>query len=133
MSEDELPALPNEVLAEAVVLFLVHEHETVFLVDVPGGIERAVGPEREPFVAASSCEADALLDEPVTQTQTACLGLDQEKPELGNRPVPLDHEDAAHPLPAHLGDPAPLLRRVVAFDEVSDDPRHQSLESLVPA
>ena len=37
-SKSKLPVLPNEVLTEAVVLFLLHQHEPLLLVDVTGGV-----------------------------------------------------------------------------------------------
>jgi hypothetical protein len=55
--------LPDEILPEAVMLFFLYELEPVLLVDAPGGVEHAVGPEREGCIATLPGETDALFDE----------------------------------------------------------------------
>ena len=76
-SQLEHPVLPDEVFAEAVVLFFPDEPEPPLLVDAPGDVEHAVGPERERLVAAPPGETDALIDEAASQTEAARPGLDQ--------------------------------------------------------
>lgn len=52
ISQAELPVLPDQVVTETVALFFLDQRETGLLVNVPGGIENAVGPKRESLVAA---------------------------------------------------------------------------------
>src|SRR5215211_7387624 len=129
----QLPVLADEVLAEAVMLFFLYHLEPFLLVDAPGGVEHAVGPERELFVAAAPGETDALLDEVGAQAQATGLWLDQEKPQFGDRIAGLYNKDATDDLAVHLGDPATLFGQVVIIDEVRYDTGDQSLEALVPA
>ena len=84
------------------VLLFLHQHESLHLVDVPGGIEHAVGPGHEGLVPAAPGETDALLDETGAQTQPAIFGFDQKESELGDLIAGLDNEDATDPLA--LGD-----------------------------
>ena len=62
VSEDEPPVLPEEVVAKAVVIFFLDDLEALLLVDMPGGVEDAVGPEYELLVAAAPGKTNALLD-----------------------------------------------------------------------
>jgi len=71
--------------------FFLNELEPLLLVDVPGGVEHAVRPERQGLVAAATGETDAFFDEAGTQAQTPRSGLDQEKPEPGNRIAAFDY------------------------------------------
>src|SRR3712207_5713896 len=59
--ESQLPALSDEVVAEAVVLLFLHQLEPLFHVDVPGGVEHAVRPEGQGPVTAATGETDALF------------------------------------------------------------------------
>ncbi len=66
------------------VLLFLHELKTLPLLDVPGDIEHAVGPEREGLVAATPGETYALFDEAGAQAEAAPFRFDQEESELGD-------------------------------------------------
>src|SRR5437773_12334649 len=58
--EDEIPVLRYQVLAEAEVLVLAHELEPGADVDVAGGVEVVLRPERELPVARGAPDAGAF-------------------------------------------------------------------------
>lgn len=63
------PSLADELVAEVVVWLVVDEPESRSLVEVASGVEDVAGPERDPFVAGRSGEADALVDQPRANVQ----------------------------------------------------------------
>src|SRR5215210_1313070 len=115
------------------MLLFFREFEAMFLVDAPGGVEHAVGPQYELLVATVAGEAYALSDEARTETSPAGFWLHEEEPELRNLLALANDEDATDVPPARLGDPTALPGRVVPFDKVGHDPRNERLEAFVPA
>ena len=67
VSEVQFPVLADEVLAETVVLFFLHEPEAFCLVYAPGGDEHVVGPEGQLLVAVAPGEARAFFDQALAQ------------------------------------------------------------------
>ena len=131
--EGKGPRLRDEIVAETVMRFLLHQAETGLLVEVPGGIETLVGPERDLPVARLSREADALGHEAPADAESSRGRLDEEQPELGDgRGLP-DQEDAADVLAIPLGDPASLPLRIEVSEEPGRDLGDQRLELRIPA
>src|SRR5262245_48102351 len=132
-SQLELPGFTHEIVPEAVVRLLVHQAKPGLLVDLPGGEQDAVGPERELAVAALPREPDALGHEPGADAEAAGAGLDQQQAQPGDGLRPPDHEHRADGLGVLLRDPAALPLRLVVLDELGHDGGHQRLEALVPS
>src|SRR5215211_2708033 len=64
------------------MLLFFREFEAMFLVDAPGGVEHAVGPQYELLVATVAGEAYALSDEARTETSPAGFWLHEEEAAL---------------------------------------------------
>lgn len=111
----------------------VDEVEAGLLVDLAGGVEIALGPERDLQVAGFAGELDALVDEHRAEAGAAGAGFDQEKAEFGGSGLVrvLDEEDVADGLVVSFGDPATVAGGVVVDEEVSGDLRDQGLEVVV--
>src|SRR6266511_5078074 len=77
--EIEIPVLADQLLAELIVLPAADQLEAGLLVDVAGGDEHAVGPERDLAVARVAREAHAFLDQPRADAEPARLRLDQQE------------------------------------------------------
>src|ERR671910_696097 len=80
--EVEHPVLPDEVVAETVVLLLLDQLEPGPLVDAPRRHEHVVRPEHQRSVAGGPGEPDALVDQPRADSRTARRRLDQKQPQL---------------------------------------------------
>src|SRR5580765_4580957 len=132
-SELQVPGLPDQVVAEAVMRLLVDEAIAPCLVNAPRGHEDAIGPERDLPVAHLAGEALALGDEARADAEAARRRLDEQEPELGHGLRVSDEEDRADDLAVLLGHPAALALRIEALDEPGGDLRHHRLESLVEA
>src|SRR6185503_18084929 len=72
----ERPRLADEVVAEAVVGILVHQHEPGGLVDAPSRDQDVVGPQNDPEIARPPGEAEALVHEAGADPLPARRGLD---------------------------------------------------------
>src|SRR5258706_8802825 len=66
-SQGQIPGLPDQVLAERVVLFLLDETEPGTFVDAPRRSEDIVGPKSQIPVALFAGEADALSNQALPQ------------------------------------------------------------------
>src|SRR6266566_392651 len=119
-------------MAEAMVLFLLHQLEPLGFVDLPRRVENVVGPEHHLAIAGALREADTFLDQAIADTEAARRTLDVQQPELGNGLRFGDAEDCSHDLSVPLGHPAPLPFRVLIFYEASADLGCECLEVLVP-
>src|SRR4030095_9729437 len=83
-SELQVPGLPDQVVAEAVMALLVHEAIARALVDAPRGHEDAIGPERNLPVARLAREALALGDEARADAEAARWRLHEQEHRLGH-------------------------------------------------
>src|SRR5688500_20238357 len=81
-SEVELPVLAGEILAKAGMSLLPRQLEAVRLVNVAGGVENAVRPERELLVFRLSSKSDAFVDETVSDSLSARRASPGQQPEL---------------------------------------------------
>ena len=106
--------------------------ETLLFVDVPGGTQHAVGPEREFLVSTAPGEADALFDETFTKAQPPGFWFYQEQPELGDFAAGVHQKDTPDPLSFHLSDPASFFGRAVVVYKVRDDSGNQRFEPPIP-
>src|SRR5687768_9475010 len=104
------------------MLFFLDQAKAVRLVNVPGGVENAVRPERELLVFPLSGKSDAFVDETLSDSLSARGRCHEQQPELRDGGSVLDQEDRPHALITQLGDPATLALRVEGSDEVHDDP-----------
>src|SRR6185369_2529494 len=116
-SELQVPGLPDQVVAEAVMRLLVDEAIARSLVDAPRRDEDTVGPERDLPIARLAREALALGDEARTDAEAARRRLDEQEPELGHGLRLRHEEDRADDLAVLLGHPAALALRIEALDE----------------
>src|ERR1700719_1132152 len=113
-SELQVPGLPDQVVAEAVMGLLVDEAIARSLVDAPRGHEDTIGPERDLPVARLAREALALGDGARADAEAARRRLDEQEPELGHGLRVGDEEDGADDLAVLLGHPAALALRIEA-------------------
>src|SRR5258708_19724578 len=119
-------------MAEAGMRLVAQAAEAGALVDVAGGDEDALRPQRDLAIARLAGEADAFIDQPCADAEAARLGLDQQQAQLGLRPRLLDQEHRAEDLARLLGEPAALELGVVGGDEFGDDLGDHRLEALAP-
>jgi hypothetical protein len=82
-------------------------------IDTAGRCERVVGPERHAFIAGSTSEIDAVLDEATSETEAPGLRIDEQDPKLGGVVFFSHAEHAPDPLTVALGDPCRLRLALV--------------------
>src|SRR5262249_13723871 len=99
-------------MAEAMMRLLFDEPEAGFFIDMPGGVEHAVRPQRDLFVSRLPGEPYALIDQPFADAHPARARLNQQQAQLRHRLRLFDEEHGADDLAAAFGDPAPLALRV---------------------
>src|SRR2546421_506180 len=80
----------------------VNETEAGLRVDLAGGDEHAVGPERDLAIAGLPREAHAFCDQSCADPQAARLRMDDQEPQLADRLRLRDEEDGADDLAVHL-------------------------------
>src|SRR5262249_24445678 len=131
--QGELIDLAGQVGAEAVVGVLGDQGEAAGEVDLAGGGQRGVGPERHPLVPGPPGEREALIGPPAAQPPAARRWGYQPGPELCGRLVGGYADTASPPLTVLLSDPCGLPGRVVSARVICDDPRDERLEGSVPA
>lgn len=109
------------------------EREAGLLVDMPGGGQHAMGPQRNLCVSHSARKAVALVDEPRAQTQPARLGVYKEQPDTCRAGLIILHQHhAADIFAVQLRDPASLALCVEVVDEIGDDLRAEPFERVAP-
>ena len=119
-------------MPEAVVRLLMHQAETGCVVNVPGGTQNAVGPQRDLPIADLSCESYAFAHQAAADSLPAHLRLDQQQTESRDCLRLFHQEDRANDLAALLCDPATVSVGVKALNELCDDAGNQRLKALVP-
>src|ERR1700681_3522885 len=132
-SQLAFPSLADQVLAEAPVRLGGHQNETGILIDLTGGDQDALGPQRDFAVTASLRERDAFSDQPCAQSLAATGRIDQEQPQFGDIVGLLDEKYRADLGAIEVGDPAAFARRIERGEESGRDLRHQALERSVEA
>src|SRR3989442_6496899 len=106
LSELQLPGLAHQVLAEACMRLAVDELEARSLVDVAGGAEHAVSPERDLAVAGRARKLHAFIDQPRADAEPPRLRVPQEQAQPRDPLRFLHPQDPAALLPLPLGGPA---------------------------
>ncbi len=76
---------------------------------------------------------DAFLHETAADAAAAGIGLDVEKPQLGNFISLLDQKDRADDAPVHFRNPRALLGRIEILHELGADLGDERLERDVPS
>src|SRR3984885_5928226 len=66
-----LPGLADQALTKAAMRFAGDQHKARILIDFPRGDQNALGPQRDPAIAAGPREGDALSDQPFAQSMAA--------------------------------------------------------------
>src|SRR5690348_7741347 len=118
VSELQFPCLTDEIMAEAMVWLLSHQHEAGFLVQASRLHEHIICPEHDLGVAATTREADTFGNEAGAYPQASRLWLDEEEPQLRYRFAGLHQKDGPDDFAVHLGDPAAFALGVEVVDEV---------------
>src|SRR5512140_1600574 len=103
------------------------------LVDVTGGDQDAIGPQRDLPIAHLSGESKAFLHQAAPDAKTARLRLDVHQAQLGHLRGPFDEEYGSDDLALPLGDPAAFALGVKLRDEFRRDLCDQRFELLVPS
>ncbi len=120
---------PIRSLAETAVRLGGDQLESGVLVDPAGGDQNALGPQRDPAIAAGLRKRDAFGDQPLAQPLSAPGRIDQQQPQLGDV-VGVAHQKYRADLRAiDLGDPATLPRGVERGEEFCRDLRDQALRT----
>ncbi len=83
--EREFPELPDEIVAEAVVLLFLRERKAGAFIDAARRMQNVVGPECEFAITGLPGERNTFVDEPCAHAHSASRRLDQKQTELGNR------------------------------------------------
>ena len=83
-SQLALPGLADQVLAKAAVRLGRHQHEAGVLIDLAGGDQNALGPQRDLAIAAGLRERDAFADQPLAEPLSAPGRIDQQQAQLGD-------------------------------------------------
>src|SRR5580698_103620 len=89
-------------------------------------------PQQDFAIARLLRKADTFTDKLPTDAQAPRIRLDEQQPQLRSGRILGDQEDAAETPTVALSDPTSRPGRLQLGDEVGRDPRHQSLEVLVP-
>src|SRR5690349_13657240 len=123
----QLPGLPDEVDAEAVMLLFRDTTEAGAVVDVACRDQDALRPQRDRLVAALAREADALFGQRAPDAEPAGFLLHEQQSQFRDPVLALDQKDRAGRFAVHFGDPAMLARGIIGFDELRGDLRDQRL------
>ena len=111
-SQFQFPGLADQALTETAVRLGGDELEPGLLIDLACGDQDALGPQRDPAIAAGFRERDAFGDQPMAQSLSASGRVDQQQPQLGDIVGVPDQKDRADLRSLDLGNPAALSRRV---------------------
>src|SRR4051812_18297568 len=112
VSQLQLPRLADQVLAEAAVGLFSDQYEAGVLIDLAGGEQDALGPERDLAIAAGAREGDAFGDEALAEAVSASSGVDDEQPDFRDVVAMPHQEHRADRLAVDVGDPAAFPRGV---------------------
>src|SRR5687768_2051723 len=115
--EREIPRLPDEVVPEAVVRLLLHQHEPPLLINAPRLVQHVVRPQRHRPVADAPREANALVHQAPTDSEPPRRWLDVEQAQLADLVRLPDEKHRADDIAILLGDPASLPLGVEVLDE----------------
>src|SRR5450631_1546622 len=132
-SQLPFPGLADQALPKTAVRLGGDLDETGILVDLAGGDQDALGPQRDFAIAAGLRESDAFGDQPFAQSTAATGRIDQQQPQLGDIVGVLDEKYRADRGAIEVGDPAAFPRRIERGEEFGRDLRHQALERGVEA
>src|SRR6266542_1215939 len=133
VSKLQLPRLRHEIRAEAPVRAALNQMETGALINAPGIGKDALRPEDDSLIAGGASERHTFGDQSTANAQSACFGLDEQKPQLRDARRLLYEKHGSDPLSVALGDPTPLPPRIEMLDVVGDDLRGQTLELNSPS
>src|SRR5438552_5912994 len=96
-----------------------------------GGMEFALGPKENLFVASLTTKVHTLGNQAAADTQPSRTWLNQEQPKLRRRLRFLDKKNCADALAMFLRDPTALVLRIEILDEPRDNLRNQSFEAFI--
>src|SRR5215471_9314313 len=77
----EFPSLGRKLLSEAVMLFFAHDLKPGLFVEVSCRMKNALCPKRHLAIARAPCESDALLNQPLADSQTTRLRFNMQQPQ----------------------------------------------------
>src|SRR5690242_10908185 len=104
------------------------------LIDVPGCVEDAVGPEFQAPITNGARPFDAGSDEHLADTQAPGIRLHIKQAQFADLALLARHEeDRADHAVARLRDPGSLTRLIKTLTEVRKDPRYEHFVALIPA
>src|SRR5438067_7894105 len=108
-AELQLPRFRDQIVAAPALMPLrPRQLEPGVLVDAPRRLQLALRPKHQLLVAALPREADAFVDQTLSDSQTARSGLDQQQSQLGDALRAAHQEHRPDALAVLLGDPAAL-------------------------
>src|SRR5262245_17580982 len=125
--------LPEGPLREHGMRFLLRLREADRVVDSPGALQRAVGPEHHPPVVPLAGELDAAADQPAADPMSARVRVDEEQSQLRDLLGAARAVDGPDPTAVQLADPGRLALGVVIVEVVRDHAGYKRDERLVPA
>src|SRR5713101_1062115 len=132
-SQLQLPGFSCQVITKGVVPLFAGQAEAGLFVDVPGGMEDALRPERDLSIACLAGKAHTFAHQAGADAQPPRRRLNQQQAQLGHGLRLFDQEDGAYDLTIFLGDPAALPFGVVMLNELGDDASDQGLKAFVPS
>src|ERR1700679_2492270 len=132
-SQLAFPGLADQILPKAAMRLGFHERKASVLIDLAGGNQNALRPQRDSAIAAGAREGDAFGDQALPEALAARARLDQQQAEVCDLVVAPDPEHRADRPSVDIGDPAAFARGVEGGDEFRRDLRDQSLERGIEA
>src|SRR5260370_38263064 len=117
----QVPGCYCQVISKVVVPLFAGQAEAGLFVDVPGGMEDALRPERNLSIACLPGKAHTFTHQAGADAQPPRRRLNQQQAQLGDGLRLFDQKDGACDLSIFLGDPAALPFGVVMLNELGDD------------